>query len=311
MKHFSPQFINDLHNSFAIKWIQPVGGKRKNTEVKIYGFARTIDEAMDSIYEKLSSISTNTLFLPSDTNGLLYLYKFLPIYKEFLKSRWGVEVILQFSGDRKNRFPIEQLQLKGTRSDNKKVIDYLENTLSNLQRAEKTIVLDTTFKYKEFINYQNDLHRKQIQTYLDVEERIDPTCQDCSPLVLLDIHPTLDVRGMKFMKLPIVMKCICLTHTNHTPELNNIMDKLDTIDQDFFYTSAQYTDDLVIKKLMNKEWRSTLLYNTMLSGVLWDQNSGIYIHHVHSMFSFQRQESFNYGEDKKLMSNMQSMYWIN
>jgi hypothetical protein len=175
------------------------------------------------------------------------------------------------------------IQLKGLRVNFLSASAYLEEILSSLQCVSNTLVVQTSFKFKEILNYQKRIKAERRKQSMDINGpsstfALDPTSTEFPAQVVFNIFPSLDPRGVQFMQFPVVMKYVCIAHENHLLVLREMMDTVIHIDRDLVYLRAEYNNSLIFKKLMDKLWRAAFLRDSEITGVLWDQGTGIYIY---------------------------------
>jgi hypothetical protein len=262
--------------------VPTVGGRKKKiAEVTVYSFTSVMKGAMDTIYEKIDSISTGKPFISPSPDGILYLREFFLHFSAFLKSKWNVEFM--FIGDTNGYFKSDRVrgnnidnsktfQLRGYRRYTKLASDYLESVVLSLRRNEKTIIADTSFKFKELLNFQKRIHNKYPRKSDSVA--VVDTFYEEIPMAFFDIHPPMDPRGLQFMIFPIQVTCLCMVHDTYASKLQEVMNDLTRIEQEFNHQSISYSKQLVLQHLTDKMWRASFIQDSQISGVLWDQDTG-------------------------------------
>jgi hypothetical protein len=253
------------------------GGKKegRKTAVTIYSFTSVMEGAMTTIYDKLDSIATAY-------DEKLYVSAFVTNFSAFLKSQWNVELELLSETNSasksdhirdNNTGNVKQLQLRGDPREIKSATDYLGTVVSALLRHEKKIDADTSFKFKELLNFQKRIHAEHPRNSDSAAAAVDPL-DGALPLVVLEMRPPMDPRGFQYMKFPVQVTCLCLAHANHRFKFAKIIDELTRIEQEFYHQSVSYSNHLVLQQLTDKVWRTSLTLYSQISGVLWDQNTG-------------------------------------
>jgi hypothetical protein len=277
---FPPEAIQALHDSHASKWqVSTAGGKHKHkhkhTTVTIHGFARYVEEALVAVQSVRSAVPVELAYKPENEMQLSYLVTFAHIFNEYLRSRWTVELQLYTPGPASPTGA--HVGLKGLQGDVAHAKAYLDSVLTSLVSREDTLTVETSFQYKEILNYITRLREsQQHQEEAKEAKEAEAGKGDRTPvesLIHATLSPALDARGVTFMQFPCTITATFTTHQSYSSSIDNLMRKLVTLATEFRFEAIPYASpagDFIMQKLSERPWRSDFIRQTKISGVLWD-----------------------------------------